>query len=267
MTTHTFATALFAEGKTEEATVHARAAAEIRPANAGAYGEVPVGLEGKALDEAILFWSARAENEPNNIGARNTFGVLLVQKHQTRAAIEQWETALALDANDGNTQSNLVWVLATAPNASLRNGIRAVELAERALKLAGGLSPILHRTLAAAYAEAVDSTMPSQQRSAAEHWQSARATASWLTNLPPSSPNTDSTNLSATPACNCTKINYKKRVRARAGGASSASPRSTAILAVGQRASCLLIRAIRRSVKRGPGQSFHRITLQLRRAA
>ena len=110
-----------------------------------------------------------------------------MQKHQTRAAIEQWETALALDANDGNTQSNLVWVLATAPNASLRNGIRAVELAERALKLAGGLSPILHRTLAAAYAEAVDSTMPSQQRSAAEHWQSARATASWLTNLPPSS--------------------------------------------------------------------------------
>jgi protein O-mannosyl-transferase len=79
---------------------------------------------------------------------------LLVQKHQTRAAIEQWETALALDANDGNTQSNLVWVLATAPNASLRNGIRAVELAERALKLAGGVSPILHRTLAAAYAEA-----------------------------------------------------------------------------------------------------------------
>jgi len=73
--------------------MHARAAAEIRSANAGAYGEVPVGLEGKALDEAILFWSARVENEPNNIGARNTFGVLLVQKHQTRAAIEQWETS------------------------------------------------------------------------------------------------------------------------------------------------------------------------------
>ena len=88
-----FATALFAEGKTEEAIVHARAAAEIRPANAGAYGEVLVGLEGKSLDEAILFWSARVENEPNNIGARNTFDVLLVQKHQTRAAIEQWETA------------------------------------------------------------------------------------------------------------------------------------------------------------------------------
>ena len=148
-----FATSLFAQGKTEEAITHARAAAEIRPANAGVYGEVPVGLEGKALDEAILFWSARVENEPNNIGARNTFGVLLVQKHQTRAAIEQWETALALNPNDGNAQSNLAWVLATTPDASLRDGTRAVELAERALKLAGGINPILYRTLAAAYAE------------------------------------------------------------------------------------------------------------------
>jgi len=148
-----FATSLFAEGKTEEAIAHARTAAQIRPANAGVYGEVPVGLEGKALDEAILFWSARVENEPNNIGARNTFGVLLVQKHQTRAAVEQWESALALNPNDGNAQSNLAWVFATAPDASLRNGTRAVELAERALKLAGGINPILYRTLAAAYAE------------------------------------------------------------------------------------------------------------------
>ena len=148
-----FATSLFAEGKTEEAIAHARIAAEIRPANAGVYGEVPVGLEGKALDEAILFWSARVENEPNNIGARNTFGVLLVQKHQTRAAVEQWEAALVLNPNDGNAQSNLAWVFATAPDASLRNGTRAVELAERALKLAGGINPILYRTLAAAYAE------------------------------------------------------------------------------------------------------------------
>ena len=149
-----FATSLFAEGKTEEAIAHARTAAQIRPANAGVYGEVPVGLEGKALDEAILFWSARVESEPNNIGARNTFGVLLVQKHQTRAAVKQWESALGLNPNDGNAQSNLAWVFATAPDASLRNGTRAVELAERALKLAGGINPILHRTLAAAYAEA-----------------------------------------------------------------------------------------------------------------
>ncbi len=85
-----------------------------------------------------------------------------MQKHQTRAAIEQWETALALDANDGNTQSNLVWVLATAPNASLRNGIRAVELAERALKLAGGVTRFCIANWPRPTPKPVDSTMPSQ---------------------------------------------------------------------------------------------------------
>ena len=78
---------------------------------------------------------------------------MLVQKHQARAAIAQWEQSLALNPNDGNAQSNLAWTLATAPDDFLRDGKRAVTLAESALQLAGGVSPILHRTLAAAYAE------------------------------------------------------------------------------------------------------------------
>src|SRR5438270_4489428 len=61
--------------------------------------------------------------------------------------------SLALNPNDGNAQSNLAWMLATTPDDSLRDGTRAVTLAESALQLAGGVSPILHRTLAAAYAE------------------------------------------------------------------------------------------------------------------
>ena len=28
-----------------------------------------ISVEGRALDDAILFWSARMENEPNNVGA------------------------------------------------------------------------------------------------------------------------------------------------------------------------------------------------------
>src|SRR5205823_14526773 len=90
-----FATSLFAEGKTEEAITQARAAAEIRRVNPGVYGEVPIGLEGKPLDDAILFWSARVQNEPTNTRARNTFGVLLVQNHQPRPALEPWEAATA----------------------------------------------------------------------------------------------------------------------------------------------------------------------------
>src|SRR6476646_4754865 len=52
----------------------------------------------------------------------------------------------------------------------------------------------------------VDSMMPLQQRSAAGNLPSAKVTASWTTNLLPSSTATDSTNRCATRASNCTKI-------------------------------------------------------------
>jgi tetratricopeptide (TPR) repeat protein len=62
--------------------------------------------------------------------------------------------SLAIKANDGNAENNLAWVLATYPDATIRNGNRAVELAEKAAVLPGGQDPIVLRTLAAAYAEA-----------------------------------------------------------------------------------------------------------------
>ena len=48
----------------------------------------------------------------------------------------------------------LAWVLATCPEASVRNGAEAVELARRAVKLSDGREPAILGTLAAAYAEA-----------------------------------------------------------------------------------------------------------------
>jgi tetratricopeptide (TPR) repeat protein len=50
--------------------------------------------------------------------------------------------------------NNLAWALATSPDASKRNGTRAVQLAERACDLTHYSQPIMVGTLAAAYAEA-----------------------------------------------------------------------------------------------------------------
>ena len=50
--------------------------------------------------------------------------------------------------------NQLAWVLATCPEASVRNGAEAVELAQRAVQLSGGREPAILGTLAAAYAEA-----------------------------------------------------------------------------------------------------------------
>jgi len=58
--------------------------------------------------------------------------------------------------NPGDTQAlnNLAWVLATWPDALLRDGTKAVALAERAESLTQRRSPVITGTLAAAYAEA-----------------------------------------------------------------------------------------------------------------
>jgi hypothetical protein len=47
----------------------------------------------------------------------------------------------------------LAWVFSTSPDVSMRNGVRAVELAEDAIQRSGNRNAIILRTLAAAYAE------------------------------------------------------------------------------------------------------------------
>jgi hypothetical protein len=59
-----------------------------------------------------------------------------------------------MSAQFTNALNNLAWLLATAPDDQVRDGSRAVELAERACQLTGWKHPVLMGTLAAAYAEA-----------------------------------------------------------------------------------------------------------------
>jgi hypothetical protein len=59
-----------------------------------------------------------------------------------------------LHPRDATLLEDAAWLLATNPNASVRNGPEAVELAQRAVKLSEGREPAILDTLAAAYAEA-----------------------------------------------------------------------------------------------------------------
>ena len=63
---------------------------------------------------------------------------------------------LKLQANDQGILNNLAWVLATSPDAKLRNGRRAIELATRACELSKYKLAYILSTLAAAYAETGD---------------------------------------------------------------------------------------------------------------
>jgi cobalamin synthase len=69
-------------------------------------------------------------------------------------AVFQLNEALRLDPNSIEALNNLAWRLATCPDVNIRDGTRAVQLAERACAITGSRQPIPVGTLATAYAEA-----------------------------------------------------------------------------------------------------------------
>src|SRR5207245_7309899 len=63
------------------------------------------------------------------------------------------EKALELEPNSLAALSNLAWLLATSSDSTLRNGEKAIELAERAKEVSNGTDATVLQTLASAYAE------------------------------------------------------------------------------------------------------------------
>jgi protein O-mannosyl-transferase len=142
------------KGQLDEAILKLRAAIDLRPDNGPAHDNLAKALLQKGqLPEAMVQYRKFLEIEPKNVEARNTLGTALIQQGRVSEAIAQWQEALAIQPNNGNAASNLAWVFATCPEDSIRNGSRAVELAEKAMRLSGGKIPMVFRIVAAAYAE------------------------------------------------------------------------------------------------------------------
>ena len=111
-------------------------------------------LQQGRMEEAIAQFQQTLAIKPNHLEARYNLGGALLQQGRVEKAIAQFRQTLAIEPDFVEAQRSLAWVLATSPQASLRNGIEAVRLAERAEQLDGGKSPVILATLAAAYAEA-----------------------------------------------------------------------------------------------------------------
>jgi tetratricopeptide (TPR) repeat protein len=106
------------------------------------------------VDEAISHYQQALQIRPDNESVHFNLAKALYQKGQVDQAIAQFQWALQIQPADMEAQNNLAWCLATAPQASLRNGDKAVQLARQANELAGGKNPVILGTLAAAFAEA-----------------------------------------------------------------------------------------------------------------
>ena len=142
------------KGQLDEAISRLQAAIDLRPENGPAHDNLAKALLQKGrLEEAMVHYRKFLEIEPHNVEARNILGTALIQQGHVKEAIQQWQEALAIEPANGNAASNLAWVFATCPDASIRDGGRAVELAEKAVQISGGQIPMIFHILAAAYAE------------------------------------------------------------------------------------------------------------------
>ncbi|HUB86295.1 MAG TPA: hypothetical protein VMB22_00270 [Verrucomicrobiae bacterium] len=91
--------------------------------------------------------------QPDFAGAHGNLAFALFSTGKIDEGIVESEKALEINPRLPFVLNKLAWVLATDPDASVRNGTRAVELAQFANQISGGESPTLLSTLAAAYAE------------------------------------------------------------------------------------------------------------------
>jgi len=110
------------------------------------------------LDDAILHYHLALELRPDYADAHNNLANAFRQQGQIEEAVREYEAALKSNPGSVPAQNNLAWLLATAADPKLRNGKKAVELAEQAVLATDGHNPVFLHTLAAAYAENGDFT-------------------------------------------------------------------------------------------------------------
>jgi len=92
------------------------------------------------------------EIRPHFESAEEALGSAYEDLGKDAEALEHWRRAHSIDPSRLSATLGLAWLLATAPDASVRKGAEAVQLAERAKDSAPENADALD-TLAAAYAE------------------------------------------------------------------------------------------------------------------
>lgn len=145
--------ALFRKGDADAAIAEAHVALNFDPNNGGTHAVLGMALMTKGLlDEAIAQLSKAVVILPNHSHAHYNLAVALAEKGETVDAIAHYEKAIEARPDFFEALTNLAWIFASSSDANIRNGPKAVELAEKAYRITGDTSPVVLRTLAAAYA-------------------------------------------------------------------------------------------------------------------
>jgi tetratricopeptide (TPR) repeat protein len=109
---------------------------------------------GGRLYEAVEHFQKAVKLQPEFIEAHFNLGNNLLLLGRQAEAMIHFQRVLEANPDQIDTLNNLALLLATCPQASVRNGTTAVELAQRANRLSGSRNAVILQTQAAAYAEA-----------------------------------------------------------------------------------------------------------------
>jgi len=146
--------ALFASGDSDGAIAELHRAITLDPQYAPAYCDLGTVLATRGdSDGAIAQWRKALAIRPEYTEAHGALGDALYARGEVAEAVDQWREAIRLQPGDEVRLRQTAWVLATNPQAQVRNGTEAVTLAVRAVNLSAGKDPAALDTLAAAYAE------------------------------------------------------------------------------------------------------------------
>lgn len=106
------------------------------------------------FDEAMQEYQKASELAPDDPRPLYLMGKANLRRGQSVQAITNFETALQRDPNDAQSLTWLARILASDKEPKLRDGARAITLAQKANDLTDGKQPLVLGSLAMAYAEA-----------------------------------------------------------------------------------------------------------------
>jgi tetratricopeptide (TPR) repeat protein len=143
------------QGKPEDACAPFAEAARLWPDVVPLkYFQAKALIGAKKLDEAINTCQAILRIQPDDPLILDMMANIYVMKGRWAEAIAANQAILRLTPNDLLVLNNQAWLLATVPDARLRNGAEAVRMAERVCQRTNYQLPLYVGTLGAAYAEA-----------------------------------------------------------------------------------------------------------------
>ena len=128
-------------------------AIRLRPSNAEAYNDMALTLlKMGRREEAIQEFQQSLQVRPTTGAARNLAAALLMNADPAKAA-QVYRLAMQIDPGDLQDQRALAWLLATYPDAAVRNGQEALALSKQIVEATNAQVPLFLLTYAAALAE------------------------------------------------------------------------------------------------------------------